>query len=347
MIVDSSNISVIVQGAIAKENNLTHRCLLSIRKYLPNAEIILSTWEGSDVKGLSYDKCVFSKDPGGVLVGEQKGKKFFINTNRQIASTKAGLCEVTRNYAIKFRTDMFFTSNRFLQYFKRYPKKSDRLNLLSARVIVSSIFTPNPNRLSHKPFCVSDWFTFGLTEDVQKIWDIPLAPEPDNTLWFRTHPYPDGVSERDSMRYRTEQYIWLSFLRKYVEVPCEHQWDYGEHNRELHELSFANNLIVLHPREIGIKFVKYGIGLGGWANFYTHSEWQELYKKYCDSTFVVEIDFETKAKHKFARLLERNQLLRKVVSFFDYRYRRVTEAWNRENRWYHLWMLFVNLFRKS
>ena len=47
--INSKDISVVVQGAIDKEN--TPKCLESIRKYLPDAEIILSTWEGSEVEG--------------------------------------------------------------------------------------------------------------------------------------------------------------------------------------------------------------------------------------------------------------------------------------------------------
>ena len=40
--IKSEDISVVVQGAIV--SNLTNNCLKSIRKYLPKAEIILSTW---------------------------------------------------------------------------------------------------------------------------------------------------------------------------------------------------------------------------------------------------------------------------------------------------------------
>ncbi|MGQ9806146.1 MAG: WavE lipopolysaccharide synthesis family protein [Chlorobiales bacterium] len=342
MIIHSNEISIVVQGPVAREHNLTARCLLSARKFFPQSEIILSTWKGSNIQGLHFDKVIFSEDPGGVFLSEHKGRKMYSNTNRQIVSTNAGLSLVERKYAIKFRTDMIFTSSNFLRFFFRFNKRASRLNLLERRVIVSSIFTPNPNRLISKPFSPSDWFTFGLANDVKNVWDIPLAPEPDNSLWFKTHPFPEGVREKDSMRYRHEQYIWLSFLRKYVAIPCEHQWDYDEHNRLLHELSLANNVIILHPREIGIKFMKYGIGIGGWAAFYTHSEWLELYQKHCDPEFAVEIDFETKLKRLFASYLERFAFLRNVISFFDYRYRRLTEAWNRENRFRYLFQLLTS-----
>lgn len=39
----SNDITVVVQGAI--DRKLTPKCLKSIRKHLPDAEIILSTWE--------------------------------------------------------------------------------------------------------------------------------------------------------------------------------------------------------------------------------------------------------------------------------------------------------------
>ena len=63
--IDSKEISVIVQGAVDKK--ITPKTLKSVRKYLPNAEIILSTWEGTDISGLDYDIVLLSKDPGAYI----------------------------------------------------------------------------------------------------------------------------------------------------------------------------------------------------------------------------------------------------------------------------------------
>ena len=60
--IDTKDISIVVQGAVDPKN--TPKCLTSIRKYLPGAEIILSTWEGTDCTGLDYDVLVLNKDPG-------------------------------------------------------------------------------------------------------------------------------------------------------------------------------------------------------------------------------------------------------------------------------------------
>ena len=54
--INSIDISVVVQGAIDKEN--TPKCLKSIREFLPNAKIILSTWKNSNVENLDYDMLV-------------------------------------------------------------------------------------------------------------------------------------------------------------------------------------------------------------------------------------------------------------------------------------------------
>ena len=71
--IDSKDISVVVQGAVNK--NETPKCLKSIRKFLPNAEIILSTWEGSDTKNLDYDILVLNKDPKAEPIKEIEKKK--------------------------------------------------------------------------------------------------------------------------------------------------------------------------------------------------------------------------------------------------------------------------------
>jgi hypothetical protein len=92
--------------------------------------------------------------------------------------------------------------------------------------------------------------------------------------------------------------------------------------------------------------MKYGIGIRGWAAFYTHYEWQELYKKYCDPEFPTKPDFETKAKIFLATQIKKRKWFDKVVAFLDYRYNRITEAWNSEQRWKNLWLLFKNSFRK-
>ena len=92
--IQSSEISVVVQGAIDQNN--TPLCITSIRKYLPKAEIILSTWEGSDTENLDYDILVLNKDPGGY---RDICTKFVNNLNRQLVSTSNGIKKASKNIA--------------------------------------------------------------------------------------------------------------------------------------------------------------------------------------------------------------------------------------------------------
>jgi hypothetical protein len=101
--IDFKDISVVVQGPVIGKNankkteRHTELCLESIRKYLPGAYIILSTWKGSDFSGLDYDSVVENDDPGGNIMGD-----FSKNCFRQIVSSLNGLKTVKTKYALKY-----------------------------------------------------------------------------------------------------------------------------------------------------------------------------------------------------------------------------------------------------
>ena len=172
VMVDFKEISVVVQGAISGKSTdpehyqITKKVLQSIRKYLPGAEIILSTWKGSDVKGLDYDQLVESDDPGAVLLGEYNGVKAFNNLNRQIVSSKAGLdgilgwisfyhhlewielykkyCDPDYPLPINLRTPV---QNMLSQWVERSPKLRYLLQWYDYRYVKLSQAWNSPNRL--------------------------------------------------------------------------------------------------------------------------------------------------------------------------------------------------------
>ena len=92
----SKEVSVVSQGAINQkyiENGVD-----SVRKYLPESEIIISTWEGQLLPSSCADKVdriLFNRDPGGTIF-TRDGK--IQNQNRQIFSTKEGILASTRKY---------------------------------------------------------------------------------------------------------------------------------------------------------------------------------------------------------------------------------------------------------
>ena len=135
MSVALSDITVVVQGpTVGKPGSpprerLTHLCLERVRKHLTGAEIILSTYHGSDVTGLSFDILVESEDPGATAYYD--GPSRVNNVNRQIVTTRAGLSRATRPYALKIRSDLLLEGNGFLRQFGKYPQRAGEWKLLT------------------------------------------------------------------------------------------------------------------------------------------------------------------------------------------------------------------------
>ena len=158
------NISVVVQGPVQssqarkQQEGITEKCLLSIRKYLPGATIVLSTWKGQDISHLEYDKLVLSVDPG-----QNKDGYCPVNYHRQVLSTKAGLAVVTTPYAMKLRSDNFLTGNAFVNIQQSFPQTSSINCFFKEKVVINSnLFRRTSN--AHKViFNASDFFYYGLT----------------------------------------------------------------------------------------------------------------------------------------------------------------------------------------
>lgn len=289
------DISIVVQGPIAgrpsdpPSRRLTLQCLESVRKFLPGAEVILSTWRGSDLSGLPpVDRVVECDDPGAIICDVDPEEptdtpRIFYNANRQIVSTRDGLLQATRPYAMKLRSDMVMTGLGFLHYFGRYRARHSDWRLLRERVLTCSMYSRNPHKRIKYPFHPSDWFHFGLREDVLNIWDIPLAPEPEIPRWFDTRPRAEADIERwAAYRYTVEQYIWISFLRKYGDIPFDHKIDHRHDSIAVSELTIANNLVIAESTQYGVAFRKYPMDISDWMDNYTHGDWQRLYQRYCD-----------------------------------------------------------------
>ena len=271
-----SDISVVVQGAISSQ--YTPTCFQSIRSALPGAEIILSTWKGTDVRGLDYDTLVLSDDPGSFLLNPDDGAQN--NINRQIVSTKAGLEVAKRKYCLKFRTDMELRDAGFLSFWGKYDTEQTPAQYFHYRLLICNYYTRNP-RILPLPFHPSDWTAFGLTEDVKKYYDLPLQ-NPEELIWFKTHEKRTRCMHQILCRYVPEQTFCIGFLRKYREISCDNYYDDSLKNIVQTEEFLANNMVILdYGRQMDIRFLKYGPNkYGDRYNILYHNDWHCLYRKY-------------------------------------------------------------------
>ena len=230
-------VSIVVQGPIIKnsgpENNTnsTKSVLKSIRSCIPEAEIILSTWLGSDIVDLDYDQLVMNSDPGSWdFLIPTKGQNF----HRQFVSTSRGLSLVTRKYAAKLRSDTLLENSGFLKFADDSPSR-DWLRIFSDRVAISaySCFDPRSTQTLFHP---SDLFFFGRSNDLRMIFPV----EQDSYHWIDSPISP-------------EQILWLSALRR-KGIPIRLKWhrDFSIRLCRLSERALISNFNVIHPTDLGL-----------------------------------------------------------------------------------------------
>lgn len=289
------DITFIVQGPVTFKNgtDLTLICLHSIENNFPNSKIIFSTWE-NQVLSTDYDSfnIIRSIDPGSGY--RDKKKSIFNNINRQIISTLNGINLVDTKYAVKVRSDIYFNNNALIKYNFKYDKYDLDYKFLKERVVVTNVTSINPKKKQKLPFHPCDWIYFGLKEDLESIFTIPLVSEPEFSNWFLNHKVPSSSPFHDNVaRYSAENYIWSNFLRKFLEIKFENLADLSEGNIDLTEKSFANNLVIAHPEKLGIENLKTNLGLEYYQYTYTTNDWKKIYNKYANGRAKISlIDME-------------------------------------------------------
>ena len=285
----SKDISVIVQGPIigkpgeGYEKQKTLHCLQSIKEVLPDAEIILSTWKGSDCSHLFYDKVIFNDDPGAISYNDYELKSVFNNTNRQIVSTYNGLKAASREYAIKIRGDFKLENASFLSLMHKFSEVC-KYRFFKHRILVPTYVSRDPEKIPVL-YHISDLFQVGYTQDLLDLWDIPLQPEPEttrafpyNTLFinnpFRTNKY--------NMRFAAEQYIWYAFAKKKnLNLSLRYFCQTPVSIISASVLSIIDNFIIASPEQLGILIPESITNKFNTRFFYTNQKWNRLYFDFC------------------------------------------------------------------
>ncbi len=292
--INFKDISVVVQGPITGkatdkiENRHTYVCLKSIRKILPGATIILSTWENADIADLDYDHVIQSKDPGYFKLWDYIPNVLRNDSsNRQIVSTMNGLKLCKTKFSIKMRSDLIFKSSNFLDYYEKFNNLPFDMDYKILKQRVVALTTINPHRRFKHPFSMCDWFIFGLTEDLMNIFDIPLITE--ETLKGEKNGNYFSVTNN----YSTEQYFWFAFLSKYRKIPFHNFIDTTNNNIETSEKYFANNCILLSARRAGLDCLKYPgasyaqIPCLSYSGLYTYNEYKRLLNTYANNHLII------------------------------------------------------------
>lgn len=319
MRIEPTQLSVVIQGPVVggpdipRAQRFTFRAVASVRRVLPDAHIILSTWEGSDVRDLEVDDLVISADPGPFILKNPGYPEYVNNVNRQIASTLAGLRATKREFAIKLRSDCELLHDGFLGHWDEFPQRSKDLRVFSSRIVCGELFTRDPRIISYL-FHPADIFHFGKTKDLLRYWDVPPAPAEETLFWrdrIRTRLF--GGTEGLEVRYVPEQYIWLGALRK-----AGHEFALGQcceiprHLIGASELSILNNFRIVDERSLGVVFPSGFLRHGAWKT-YSRQEWKKLYELYCVRGNMEEIEARVQLVAHWASVRRRRWMYDRIL----------------------------------
>lgn len=272
------DISVVIQGALSSH---TPEVLSSVRRFLPESELILSTWKGADVGGLDADIVILNDDPGGCVCTRSGVVQ---NLNRQLVSTREGIRRASRKFVLKLRSDTSLTGTAFLNFWTRFPQREKAFALFSKRLLICSFYTRPPFwRKQAYLYHPSDWTSFGLKEDMLLLWDVPLVQEPEFSQYFRKK-YPN----ENWTKFFPEQYFLIACMAKIgVSAGVQSQRDYSKDLAQRSQHILLNNFVILdYGKQFTIFCAKY-------PSIYSDSKVQSyrhfllFYKKYCDCFYPV------------------------------------------------------------
>lgn len=285
--IPSDQISVIVQGAVG--NDIAD-CIRSIRQHLPQAEIILSTWEASNVPpNMSVDVCLFNQDPGARPF--TLDASLLNNTNRQLVSTLAGLRKATRPYALKLRTDFQIAHPGFSRAFVRNDVRTPAFAHYREKIVIPHYATRYPTSTRSYPFHPSDLSLFGLTEDLLKHFDVPLLNDDD---WDWSVRHADEIKELPSPpifrpRLAPEQHFFVHSLQKNGHsIPVRHHHDVTGDIPQISRQYLVNNFVVLDMKDFGITTNKPSLAHAikkDIADCYSSSIYRSEYRIWCDQHY--------------------------------------------------------------
>ena len=279
--------SVIVQGPViggpekAGHERLTWRALESVRRVFPGAQVILSTWSGSDLRKLEADTIVCSTDPGSIVC-KRAGTEDYVNgVNRSIISTLAGLRAATRPYAVKLRSDCELIHDGMLAHLEAHSERCDEFRVFTDRIICGELFSRDPYITSFL-FHPADVFHFGRTDDLLRLWDQPLAPAEDTERWHESgFNRPWVMTEGLPIRYVPAQYLWITALKKAGhDFSLRYCMELPHSLVGASELSLLNNFSLIDERSLGLAFPASFLRASTDAT-YSRRTWQKLHEMYC------------------------------------------------------------------
>ncbi len=164
-------VAIIIQGPICEYDSMTVKTIQFYKKLYPDYDIILSTWK--DEKQELIEKC--AKEGVIIVQSDKPASSGILNVNYQIINTLEGIKkakELGATYVAKTRSDQRvckpFVFNSLIELIDIFPPSG---NTTQEKRIVT-IPTNFGNMFT--PYFMSDFFYFGSTNDILKLFSLNL-----------------------------------------------------------------------------------------------------------------------------------------------------------------------------
>lgn len=241
--ITSADVGVVMAGPITE---YTRPAVDAVRRWLPDAQLVLSSWRGTIPSDLDVDVVVENDDPGS------PGRT---NTNRMLRSAQSGLARVCRPFALKLRTDAILDGTGFLDWWGLDAPRGDELAVFSERLITMNVAVRPPWGPAGLLFHPSDCVQFGNVDDVRRLWAVPEIDEVANVR--HTACRHSGAMRSRWPRQVNEQVLWLGCLSS-IGYPGSYCTGSKTDRRLVHdsEASLVNNFLVLEPWQFGVRLPK-------------------------------------------------------------------------------------------
>lgn len=223
--VASEDITVVIQGPLFRNSNHgdgVASTVESVKKYLPHAEIIISTWTSEEVNGLVGINKFIVSDPPEAMVDS------FGNVNnfgRQVLSTFRGIEEATRPYVLKIRADHKVEGDQLFLLPSRV-NSNNTYAYFSRKIIITSFFVRDPLKIPFL-FHISDLVQFGAKADMLRFWGSKI-PSEESMRQKNVSRLPRlfgnfaGITSFRELPEQTLTRLWLERegLDVYLDFPC-------------------------------------------------------------------------------------------------------------------------------
>ncbi|MAX23465.1 MAG: hypothetical protein CMJ19_03085 [Phycisphaeraceae bacterium] len=281
--ISDKDISIVMQGPVIGQQTantferVTYLALQSIRCSYPQAEIILSTWEHSNLDDLDFDIIIENKDPGSLKAFRDRD----CNVNRQIVTTHSGINRCTRPYCVKLRTDCSIYHQGLincLELANIQPALPHQI--FEKPIVISELGSVSPLRCS-RLFHPSDIFQAGKTVDMQKLWDTPFETELETLHWHKHVRRRRFLVPANYMhtRHMPEQHIWISCLQKAgIKIDIKHFEDFPRHMIILSERYLAANFNIYSASNLGFAPSSHLWNQGQAVQFFQQNEFQSMHE---------------------------------------------------------------------